>query len=327
MQSNRRYLFCFMCCSVLCLVLVLISLSLGNFFINPLLLFSQSESLEKSILVYARLPRTIAALFAGAALAVAGSVLQEVLANRLASPGIIGINAGAGLGVTLCGAFGIISGWRVSAAAFVGAMVAVAMLTSFARGRGISKVTVILAGVALNSMLNAANEAVAALDSDIAALSAEYRVGGFAGVTYARLLPALLPIAVGLVAVYLLQNELDVLALGDVFAQSVGLPVRKYRLLFLLISALLSASAVSFCGLLGFVGLVVPHFVKRIVSHESRKYLPLCAVAGGGLVLLCDVLARTLFVPYEIPVGILMSVIGAPVFVAVLVQTEGVCHD
>ena len=122
---------------------------------------------------------------------------------------------------------------------------------------------------------------------------------------------------------FTLCNELDVVTLGDETAQGVGLPVRKYRLLFLVLAALLAGAAVSFAGLLGFIGLIVPHFVRRLAGNESGKLLPLCALSGAGFVTLCDLISRLLFAPYELPVGILMSVIGGPVFLFLLVRYKG----
>lgn len=310
-----------------CAAITVLSLCLGNVFFTPGQLFEilsgQDGGVGKSILLYARLPRTLAALFAGAALAVSGAVLQNILANKLASPGIIGVNAGAGLGVTICCAFGVISGIRVSLAAFGGSLVTVLVIFLFSRRTGASKTTVILGGVALNSILNAVCESVTVLDTDVAMLSIDFRVGGFSAVSYLRLLPAAGIILLALILLFTLCNELDVAALGDETAQGVGLPVGRYRMLFLALAALLAGAAVSFAGLLGFVGLIVPHYVRRIAGNESGRLLPLSALSGAGFVTLCDTLSRLVFAPYELPVGILMSVIGGPVFLYLLVRHKG----
>ncbi len=139
-----------------------------------------------------------------------------------------------------------------------------------------------------------------------------------------RLLPALALIGGGLAVLFTLCNELDVLTLGEDTAQGVGLEVERYRMVFLVLAALLAGAAVSFAGLLGFVGLIVPHFVRRFTGNESGRLLPVCAVAGAGFVALCDLISRLAFAPYELPVGILMSVIGGPVFLFLLVRSKGV---
>mgnify|MGYP002510966247 CR=1 FL=1 len=310
-----------------CLLIAVTSLCLGNIHFSPLQLISlfrgQGDSVSRSILLYARLPRTIAALSAGAALAVSGAVLQNVLANRLASPGIIGVNAGAGLGVTLCCAARAMSGFAISCGAFGGSLITVLIIFLFSHRTGASKTTVILGGVALNSILNAVCESVTVLDTDVAMLSIDFRVGGFSAVSYTRLLPAALLILLALAVLFTLCNELDVVTLGDETAQGIGLAVGKYRMVFLVLAALLAGAAVSFSGLLGFVGLIVPHFIRRFTGNESGRLLPVCAVAGAGFVTLCDMAARLLFAPYELPVGILMSVVGGPVFLYMLVRHKG----
>ncbi len=310
-----------------CLLIAVTSLCLGNVHFTPVQLISlfrgQGDKVSRSILLYARLPRTLASLAAGAGLAVSGAVLQNVLANRLASPGIIGVNAGAGLGVTLCCAAGALSGLAVSCAAFGGSLITVLFIFLFSRRTNASKTTVILGGVALNSILNAVCESVTVLDTDVAMLSIDFRVGGFSAVSYMRLLPAAGLIALALAVLFTLCNELDVVTLGDETAQGVGLRVGRYRMLFLVLAALLAGAAVSFAGLLGFVGLIVPHFVRRFTGNESGRLLLMCAVAGAGFVTLCDMAARLLFAPYELPVGILMSVVGGPVFLYMLIRHKG----
>lgn len=310
-----------------CGAVAVLSLCLGNVVFSPGELFDiligKNQGVGRSILLYARLPRTVGALLAGAALAVSGAVLQNILANKLASPGIIGVNAGAGLGVTVCCAFGVISGIRVSLAAFGGSLATVLIIFFFSRRTGASKTTVILGGVALNGILNAVCESITVLDTDVAMLSIDFRVGGFSSVSYLRLAPAAVIILLGLTVLFTLCNELDVAGLGDETARGVGLSVEKYRMIFLALAALLAGAAVSFAGLLGFVGLIVPHFVRRFSGNESGRLLPLCAVSGAGFVTLCDTASRLVFAPYELPVGILMSVMGGPVFLYLLMRHKG----
>lgn len=281
------------------------------------------ETPAARIFWYARLPRTIACILAGAALAVSGAVIQGVLTNKLASPGIIGVNAGAGLAVTICCALGALSGWAIAGAAFGGAIAAVLLVALTAQKIGASRTTVILGGVAVNSCLNAASEAIAILVPDAGMQAADFRVGGFSNVAYARLLPAGVLILIGILVLFTLTNELDVISLGEDTAQGLGMPVKRMRTVFLSLSALLAGAAVSFAGLLGFVGLIVPHIARKLVSAESGKLLPFCALIGASFVTLCDLFARTLFMPYEIPVGIIMSFIGGPFFLFLLIRRKG----
>lgn len=304
-----------------------LGLMLGARFISPVEIISavtgDAADGVAGVFYYSRLPRVIASLLAGAALSVAGAVLQNVLSNKLASPSIIGVNAGAGLGVTLCTALGFLSGWAVSLFAFGGSILAVLVLSLFAVRTGAAKTTVILGGVALNSILGALSESLCVLDNDVAMLTTEFRVGGFSAVSYLRLLPAGIMIILALAVILTLLNELEVIALGDETSKSVGLRSGKYRIVFLILAALLSGAAVSFSGLLGFVGLIVPHFVRRLVGASAKRLIPLSIIFGGAFVCLCDTLSRVIFMPYELPVGILMAVIGGPTFVIMLVNMKG----
>lgn len=281
------------------------------------------DSAAARVLLYVRLPRVAAALLCGAALSVSGAVIQGVLANRLASPSVIGVNAGAGLAVTLCSAFGIIGGWRLSLFSFVGAFLAVMLVSVGAKKWGASRGTVILMGVALNAFLGAISDAVITLSPDAALQSADFKVGDFSFVTYPRLLPAALVIIISLLILLTLSNELDLLTLGDESARGLGLNSGVMRVIFLLLAALLAGAAVSVAGLLSFIGLLVPHAVRATVGTRARHLLPLSALLGGGFVALCDTLSRVLFAPYEIPVGIILAFLGAPFFVFVLIKGKG----
>lgn len=286
-------------------------------------LFSGAAALSGPIFWYVRLPRTCGCLLAGAALAVSGGVIQGVLHNKLASPSIIGVNAGAGLAVTVCCALGALSGWVIAGAAFFGAMACVLVIVFVAEKAGASRTTVILGGVAVNAFLNALSEAVTTLIPEAGMMAGDFRVGGFASVSHVRLLPAGALILAALLAVFLLHNELDVLALGEDTARGLGMDVKTVRTLLLVLAAMLSGSAVSFAGLLGFVGLIVPHAARKIAGSESRYLLPLCACGGAAFVTVCDTAARIVFAPYELPVGIVLSVLGGPFFLLLLMRRKG----
>ena len=278
---------------------------------------------DARILLYVRLPRVLAALVCGGALAVSGAVIQAVLANPLASPSVIGVNAGAGLAVTLCSAFGIIGGFRLSLFAFIGAFVTVMLVSIGAKKWGASRGTVILLGVALNALLGAISDAVITLDPQIGIMSNDFKIGDFSSATYAKLIPAAAIVLISVLILLTLSNELDVLTLGDENAKGLGLNTSVMRVVFLLLSTLLAGAAVSVCGLLSFVGLLVPHAVRRISVSKPKHLIPLCALFGGGFVSLCDTLARVLFAPYELPVGIIMAFLGAPFFIFILIKGKG----
>lgn len=275
------------------------------------------------IVRYVRLPRVGASLLCGAALAVAGAVIQRVLANPLASPSIIGVNAGAGLAVTVCAACGVVGGFRVSLFAFLGAFLCVLLVLLGAKRFGASRSTVVLMGVAINSLLGAISDAVVTFSPELAIQKNAFRVGDFSSVNLKTLPFVGIGVVVGIVLLLTLSCEMDVLTLGEENAQGLGAHTDRLRVLLLLLAALLAGAAVSIAGLLSFVGLLVPHIVRRIAPGEAGHTVALCALFGGAFVTLCDTLARTLFAPYEIPVGIFMAFLGAPFFLFLLIYRKG----
>ena len=313
---------------VLLFLSVLLGLLLGSVKVNfadtlRAMIVSHTDSADARILLYVRLPRVLAALVCGMALAVSGAVIQGVLANRLASPSIIGVNAGAGLAVTLCAACGVIGGWRFSLFSFVGAFATVLFVSLGAKKWGASRGTVILMGVAINAFLGAISDSVTTFLPEVSMMSTDFKIGDFSAVTYVKIIPAAILIVISVLVLTTLTNELDVLTLGDENAKGLGLNTDVMRVMFLMLSALLSGAAVSVCGLLSFVGLLVPHAVRKIASSEAKHLIPLCALFGAGFVTLCDTLARVVFAPYELPVGIIMAFLGAPFFILILIKGKG----
>lgn len=313
--------------ALVCILAAIASLCLGAAALTPgeLLeaILGGTETVAGRIFWFSRLPRTAGCLLAGAALSTAGCVIQNVLCNPLASPNIIGVNAGAGLAVTVCGALGLLTGWALAGAAFLGAFLAVLAVSFAARLAGASRTTVILAGVAVNATLGAISDTVTNLFPDAALLGSDFRVGGFGAVVSARLIPAGVLILLALGAVILLSNELEVLSLGGDTARSLGMNAGRMRTVFLALAAVLCGGAVSFAGLLGFVGLIVPHAVRRFAGSECRRLLPLCALWGAAFVTVCDLIARLAFRPRELPVGILLSALGGPFFLYILSKRGG----
>lgn len=283
-----------------------------------------ASSAAARIFLYVRLPRTLASLCCGAALAVSGVVIQGVLANRLASPSIIGVNAGAGLAVTLCTALGIYGGLQLSMFSFLGAFTSVMLVSIAARKWGASRGTVILIGVAMNSLLGAVSDTIVTFIPEVGVMSNDFKVGEFSAVTYQKLIPSVILILIMLLMLLTLSNELDVLTLGEDNAKGLGMNTGLMRPLFLLCAAALAGCAVSLAGLLSFVGLIVPHAVRRVAGNKSFHLIVLSGLFGSAFVCICDTIARTAFSPYEIPVGIIMSFLGAPFFVFILIKGKGV---
>lgn len=308
-------------------IAAVLSICLGAVSLTPAqlwraLLSGADNTAAARILWYSRLPRTAASLLAGAGLAVSGTVIQKVLANHLASPGIIGVNAGAGLAVAACCAFGTYAAWAVAGAAFAGAMAATFLVVIVARKSSASRTTVVLGGVAVTACLNAVTETIITMVPDAALANVDFRVGGFSSVNQTRLLPAAVLILAGIAVICTLTNELDVLSLGDDTAHSLGIRVSRMRNGMLTLAALLAGASVSFAGILGFVGLIVPHIARRIIGNDSGSLIPFCALLGGGFVTVCDLASRLIFAPYELPTGILMSFLGGPFFIWLLLKRK-----
>lgn len=274
------------------------------------------------ILYFVRLPRTAAAVLAGAALGVAGALIQSVLNNAMASPNVIGVNAGAGLGALLAASLVPGAAALLPGAAFVGALAAALFIWMLAAVAGLSRTTLILAGVTVSSILTACMNTLKLLFPDVAVGSMAFLLGTLSGVTTAQLQRALPWLAAGFVLAALLAADLNVLQLGEDMAAGLGLPVARVRFAALLTAALLAGAAVSFAGLLGFVGLLAPHIARRLVGGDNRRLLPVTALASADLMLLCDVAARVLFAPFELPVGVLLSLVGGPFFLFLLLRRK-----
>ncbi len=283
----------------------------------------ETGTVTAHIILLARLPRTLGCLLAGCALAVAGCTIQGVLGNPLAAPNIVGVNAGAGLGVALLSAAapGLVNGAPL--AAFLGALGGVLLVLGLSERTGASRITVVLAGVTVSSLFSACVDTIVTLVPDALMGYSDFRIGGLQNVTMARILPAAWVILPALALLLVLAPRLDVLLLGADVAQSLGVRVKPLRLLLLALAAALAGAAVSFAGLLGFLGLLVPHIARRLVGENSFPLLLACALGGGGFLTLCDLLARLLFAPAELPVGIVLSLAGGPFFLWLLLHERG----
>lgn len=312
------------------LAAAVLSLCLGAVTVSPgelaaVVFGGQRTGTAAQILLYVRIPRTLGCLLAGAALACSGAIIQTVLANPLAAPNIIGVNSGAGVGAALCCALFPTAAAALPFASFAGAFAGVMLVLLIAERAGASRITLVLAGVAISGMFSACIDAVLTVYPDALIGYSDFRIGGMANLTVQRIAPAGWMIVFCLAATFVFSNEMDVLALGSDTAQSLGLPVRRVRVLLLMIAAALAGAAVSFAGLLGFVGLIAPHMARRLVGSEGRFLLPACAFGGAALLTVCDILARVLFAPYELPVGIVLSLAGGPFFLWLLFR-RGASH-
>ena len=281
---------------------------------------------DQAIIWEIRVPRVVLGLLVGSMLSLAGGSYQGVFRNPLADPYLLGAAAGAGLGATLVITSGIQGSLGpvgpVQAAAFAGALAAVMATWLLGRGRDRQRSTasLILAGVAVTSLLTAV-QTYYQQRSDVT-LRAVYSwiLGSLSTATW-HSVALLLPWAViATVGVLLHLRVMDVLAVGDEEAASLGLPVERTRLSIVLAATLATGAAVSVSGLIGFVGIIVPHTVRLLVGSSNRAVIPLAIVAGGAFLVVADLFARTAIAPAEIPIGVITALIGAPFFLVLLAR-------
>lgn len=275
-------------------------------------------SAQRMVIWNIRLPRMILAALVGVNLALAGAILQGVMNNPLADPGIIGISAGAGL-------FGIFllvvlpqHLALVPLAAFVGAMLAASIIYILAWREGIQPMRIILAGVAVSALFGAGISGTLVFFSDRVHGALTFMNGSLSARSWPEVFTILPYTVMGTALAILMHRQLDILLLGDDVARGLGLNVEATRLGFTALAALLAASAVSVVGLLGFVGLIVPHTIRLLLGNNCRTLFSGSVLLGAGLVMFSDTFARTIFSPAEIPVGIVMAILGAPFFLYLL---------
>ncbi len=283
--------------------------------------------LAGTLILDVRLPRVLLAALVGAALAGAGTLYQAVFRNPLADPYILGISSGAGLGamialVATAGATALRYG-VVPIAAFAGAMLTMLLVVRLANVRGrLDPTSLLLAGVALSYTLAAVTSFVMVLAREQMAAIVYWMMGGFSAATWGYVWMIAPMFLLGILVPLLSMRELDLMLLGDERAGHLGLSVERFKLLMLAAASLLTAAAVAVAGLIAFVGLMVPHMVRLVLGPDHRRLLPASLLVGAIVLVLADLIARTIIAPIEIPVGIVTAVIGGPFFIWILVRGE-----
>lgn len=310
----------FLACAVIAMFISLaygsVSISLSK--IWQTLWQSQLLDTQDAVIWNIRLPRNIVAALVGANLAVAGAILQAVMKNPLADPQIVGVSSGAGLaGVIILILF---PSWEylVPMVAFGGALGAALMVYALAWKDGIRPTRIILAGVAVAAFLGSGISALLVFFGDRVQGALLWMVGGLSARSWPQVYVLFPYTVVGLVLAFLGARRLTILSLGDETAKGLGLPVEQTRFTMTAVAAFLAASAVSIAGLIGFVGLVIPHVARMFIGTDYRFLLPGSAFLGATVLVISDTLGRVLFSPVEVPVGIIMAFFGAPFFLYLL---------
>lgn len=316
---------------VLLIVLFLVSLNTGVIRLDPITviktIFGNGEPRDELLLFEFRLPRIIIAMLIGMGLAVSGAVLQGIVKNPLADPGIIGINAGAGLAVMLFVSYFSTelgnSVFVMPFLAFIGAGITAVIIYAFSykKDEGISPIRLILVGVAVAAGISALMIVLTLkLDPKTYDFVATWLAGSIWGSNWNFVL-ALLPWLVILIPfVYRKSRVLDVLNLGDHTAVGLGMNLEKERRILLAAAVGLAAASVSVSGGIGFVGLIAPHMTRRLIGNKHKYVIPICALIGAVLVLTADTIGRVILQPAEIPTGVVVAIIGAPYFLYLLAK-------
>lgn len=270
-----------------------------------------------------RIPRVLGGLFSGIALSSAGVILQSVMNNSLASPNTIGVNSGSGFFVMLSMLFFPANSALTPFAAFLGALLTTISIFLLASLSDSSRTTIILAGITVSTFLNAGINTIKLLNTDLSINMTSFLIGSLSGLTMTKLILPCAFITVAFFLTLLFARSLNILGLGDDIARSLGLRVNLTRFFLLTLSSILAGSVVSYAGLLGFIGLIVPHICRSLFGNDVRFLLPCSALLGASFVILCDLIGRVLFSPFELPVGIIMSFIGGPFFLYLLLKKKG----
>ena len=326
--------------TALLIAVLLFSVGVGSVFIPPNILLQvifdrlTGQTLPPdispaftTILFDLRLPRTILVAITGSALAASGAAYQGLFRNPLADPYLIGVASGAGLGAVI--AMGIrwaytgLGLMAVPLAAFSGALLTVFVVYMLARvGHTLPTTNLILAGVAVSSFATALTSFIMLNSTGELRRAIVWLLGGSTLSGWQPVIAILPYVLLGLGALLTTGHALNVLQFGDEQAQQLGLPVERTRRLIVLVATLTTAAAVSFSGVIGFVGLVVPHLVRLVWGSDYRRLLPLSILAGASFLLVADILARVVMAPQELPVGVITALAGAPFFLWVLRRSK-----
>ncbi|EOT8514177.1 vitamin B12 ABC transporter permease BtuC [Escherichia coli] len=319
-QQQRQNIRWLLCLSVLMLLALLLSLCAGEQWISPGDWFTPRGEL---FVWQIRLPRTLAVLLVGAALAISGAVMQALFENPLAEPGLLGVSNGAGVGLiaaVLLGQ-GQLPNWALGLCAIAGALIITLILLRFAR-RHLSTSWLLLAGVALGIICSALMTWAIYFSTSVDLRQLMYwMMGGFGGVDWRQswLMLALIPV---LLWICCQSRPMNMLALGEISARQLGLPLWFWRNVLVAATGWMVGVSVALAGAIGFIGLVIPHILRLCGLTDHRVLLPGCALAGASALLLADIVARLALAAAELPIGVVTATLGAPVFIWLLLKAR-----
>lgn len=318
----------------LMVLIALLSLFVGRYGLTPLTVFkallnlTPNEGLEVNIVRSIRLPRVLLSLLVGAGLAISGATFQGVFRNPLVSPDVLSVSSGAAFGAVLAIMMNGNS-TLITILALVCGCVSVFLTYTFARvNREITTLSLVLSGMIMSALFNALislMKYVADTDTQLPAIT-YWLLGGFAAATFDQVMIAVGPVIIGMVILFLMSHKINILSFGDEEAHSLGINPNRTRIIVIFASTLITAACITVTGIIGWVGLVIPHIARMIVGPNHSRLLPASALIGASFITAADFVARTA-ISSEIPVSILTALIGAPFFAVLFRKTGGIVHD
>lgn len=319
--ENKKRVILFLSVIIVLALTFIISVAVGSVNIpikDVFLSIANIENKYLGIIRDIRLPRVVMSVFIGASLSVSGILLQSVMQNPMADPGVTGISSGASVMVVFLMLYMPGAAYLIPIVGFIGGLIACAMVYFLAWKNGINAIRIILAGIAVNSILGAFVGMMNILNSDKLAGVLSWMNGSLSGKSWSQVKLCIIYSVLGLILAMFLHKNCNILALGDKTAKSLGFNPNKQRLLISAAGVFLAGMATSFVGVISFVGLMVPHIARLLIGSNHKYLIPFSALLGSSVLMLADTLGRTITAPYEIPVGIVMSVLGGPFFLYLL---------
>jgi iron complex transport system permease protein len=301
---------------VLAAASILLSLWKGSTSVSLQQLLYNDYGQFHTVFLQLRLPRTVTAFTSGGLLALSGALIQLLLQNPLADPYVLGISSGAAFFTLLMMLAGVSGDWLLTGA-WAGSLLTAALVLLLARRHHWQIHTLLLTGIAISGGFAAGISLILLVSPDASLHSMLFWLMGDLNDAHLSWVSPLILVS-GLGLCWLLAPAFNILGRGEKEARALGLPIKPYRLLIFLLSSLFAAAAVTQAGCIGFVGLIVPHFARRLIGYHHRYMLPAAVLLGGSLVVIADTLARSLFAPQQIPVGIIIAIIGIPVFISLI---------
>ncbi len=320
--------------SVSIVLLFIFSLTMGvysmsftealNNVVNIILHFGPSNDMGEKIIYFLRMPRSISVLCVGAGLAVAGAIMQSLIRNPLVDPYITGVSSGASFTVvlvTLGGfSFGVSSGLAIPIAAIIGAIVAFSLTMAIAEATGGKAMSYVLAGVIISTGLSAATTLIIYFNSKDYANIMHWMFGSFMDLSWSNALVIAFTVVPIILIALVYSRKMNIILLGDEHAKYLGMDTRLFKRGMMVLTAVLTAFCVAYCGVIGFIGLIIPHVCRMILGGDNRLVIPASAILGALVMLVADIFCKTVMAPAELPIGAVVAVVGVPFFLYLLIR-------